>query len=84
MRASGITDLVTLLSKMEGAEQIGRQAISDHVSRHWLPLDGADPLQIDPYNFKTKLVELTETFSTGAGPRRTMFTAAPVSTAPAW
>jgi hypothetical protein len=41
MRASGITDLVTLLSKTEGAEQIGQQAISDHVSRigcRWMGL----------------------------------------------
>jgi protein-tyrosine phosphatase len=70
MRASGITDLVTLLSKTEGAEQIGRRAIAEHVSWHWLPLDGADPLQIDSYNFKSKLIGLTETFSTGEGPRR--------------
>ena len=70
MPALGITDVVTLLSETEGAEQIGRRVTSYQLNWHWLPLDGADPAQFDPDNFKSKLVALTEIFRAVEEPRR--------------
>jgi hypothetical protein len=47
MRILGVTDLVTLLSETEGAEQIGQRVIAQDVAWHWMPLRGADLAQID-------------------------------------
>jgi protein-tyrosine phosphatase len=68
MRILGVTDLVTLLSETEGAEQIGQRVIARDVAWHWMPLRGADLAQIDPVSFKSKLTVLAETYRASRNP----------------
>jgi protein-tyrosine phosphatase len=70
LRRLGVTDLVTLLSQTEGAEQIGEVAIAHGVAWHWMPLRGADLTQIDADSFKGKLTGLIETYRANTDPRR--------------